>query len=214
MSGNPLSRRQFVGLGLVAPVAMGAAVDAAEASHLTIGRLTEIFGRDQVMAAVESLPSPVDLREVRRSLNRPLRTARRQETRRRNAERHRDVAIWRGILNVMDVYDDLMALPGDLDYDGDNMRHGGRSRRTIRKARLRWPLELVEYDTGLQQTHEIPPDSRIVMDCRRGLRPVCTAEIVQVVGREIRLHLWARSAGQYPETTARLSHVATVGGLI
>jgi hypothetical protein len=188
--------------------------EAAEASHLTIGRLSEIFGQDAVLDAVETLPSPVDLREVRRLLNRPLRTQRRQETRRRNAERHRDVIAWRGILDVSAVIDDLMDLPGDMDYDGANMRHGGRARRSIRKARLHWPLELVEYDTGLQMTHEIPADSRLVMDCRRSLGPVCTAEIVHVVGRELRLHLWSRSGGAYPETTARLRRVQTVEGLI
>ena len=193
----------------------GAATVIAETgSRLTVAGLIGIFGAESVIATMADLPDPVDLREVRRILNRPRQQHRRTVKRRQNAERHRDVIVWRGLLDVSTVIDALTALPCDAGYDGQHMRHGPRSRRSIRKARLPWPLEITEYDTGLQHCHAILADSRLVMDCRRPLEPVCTAEIAQVVGRETRLHLWSHSCEDYPATANHLEMVATVGGLI
>lgn len=215
MSEQALSRRALMFGGLAA---VGAAPTVAEAvngqSRLTVSGLIEMFGQEAVLSTMADLPTPVDLRDVRRRLNRPRVQERRQEKRRRNAERHRDVIVWRGILDVSSVIGELTTLPADIDFDGRNQRHGGRARRGIRKARLPWPVEITEYDTGLQQTYEVPAGSRIVMDCRRALGPVCTAEIVQVVGREVRMHLWSRAGEAYPETAAKLTRPATVGTLL
>jgi hypothetical protein len=214
MSEQALSRRALMFGGLAA---VGAAPAVAEAvsgqSRLTVGGLIDMFGQEAVLSTMADLLTPVDLREVRRILNRPRQQQRRAAKRRRNAERHRDMIVWRGLLNVSGVIDELTVLPADIDFDGQNQRHGGRARRGIRKARLPWPVEVTEYDTGLQLVHEVLAGSRLVMDCRRTLGPVCTAEIVQVVGREMRLHLWSRAGEQYPETATKLTRLATIGGL-
>jgi len=213
-----LTRRQFFGGGLVTAAASGAvaglAAEHAGESRLTLAGLIQIFGQEPVLATMADLPTPVDLREVRRRLSGPLRRERRATNRRRNAERHRDVILWCGIVRIDGVIDNLLALPQDLDYDGRNQRHGGRARGTIRKARLPWPMTVTEYETDTQQVHDVPADSRLVMDTRRTLGPVCTCEIVHVVGREIRLHLWSRSGEPYADTANRLERVATVGGLL
>lgn len=172
----------------------------------TLGRLIEIFGAAAVVAETANMTSPLDLREVRRRLNRPGRLAKRQATRERQRAKHADTVVWRGVLDVSAARDVIDGLRPDVDFDGRHQRHGGRARGCVRKSLLPVPLQIREYDTGLETEHEVPAETRVVIVERRPLGSICTAELVECVGRPMRLHLWTR-VGEYDEVTGRLERV-------
>jgi len=195
-------RRGFL-TGLFGAAAGVAVAVEGEASTWPLERLLDVYGEEAVGTAVGDL---LDLRELRRKLAGSRRREYRARKRRDRRERCRDEILWRGLLGVTTVRSELLALPGDADYDPETrrVRHGGRGRPAVRKARLPWDLEIVSYQSGLSEEYLVPAGTRLVMDVRRDLADICTAELVEVVGREHRLHLWTAAGGTYQESTGRL----------
>lgn len=195
-------RRGFLA-GLFGAAAGVAVAADGEASTWPLERLLDVYGEEQVGTAVGEL---LDLRELRRKLAGSRRRDYRARKRRDRRERCRDAILWQGLLAVAAVRDELLALPGDADYDPETrqVRHGGRGRPAVRKTRLPYDLELVSYQSGVPEEHLVPAGTRLVMDVRRELGEICTAELVEVLGREHRLHLWTAAGHAYAESTGRL----------
>lgn len=160
-----------------------------------IEQLLDWYGEDLVCSELRGL---VDLRELRRRCGRIAQRERRASRARVRREVHDDTIVWRGRLAIGGLETWLQELPRDPHYDG-------RGRRGIRKSVMPWQLEIVAYDdTGSVETYEVPAGSRLVMDLRRPLGEICTAELVECIGRPRRLHLWTRSGERYDERDGRL----------